>query len=128
MNLVPCLLASTSPTASSPVWQWAFRSQSAIGAHPAVLPAPSPPPFGRVESVFLSDLTQTGALQGIAALNYVINARLTRLNTKKGGGQRVHLPAGTAGGFLWFCQNVQIDHSRFGHERRVAPTPDGEGV
>ena len=88
-----------------------------------------PSPFGRVEDAFFfSDLTQTGALQGIVALNFVVGARLTRLNTKSGGNQRVHLPAGSAGGFFWYCQNVLIDHSRFGHEERVSPTPDGEGI
>ena len=54
--------------------------------------------------------------------------RLTRINTRSGGQQRVHLPAGTAGGFLWYCHDIMIDHSRFGHEERVAPTPDGEGI
>jgi hypothetical protein len=118
-NVTHCLFTSVAVGVQIAIGDW---------SSPSGPPGSTPPPFGRVESVFLSDLTQTGALQGIAALNYVINARLTRLNTKKGGGQRVHLPAGTAGGFLWFCQNVQIDHSRFGHERRVAPTPDGEGI
>ena len=37
-------------------------------------------------------------------------------------------PGGSAGGFLWYCQNVVLDHSRFGHEKRVVPTPDGEGI
>ena len=102
--------------------------QVAVGDWNSPASPGNPPPFGRVENVLLSDLTQTGALQGIAALNYVVGVRMTRLNTFAGGAQRLHMPAGSAGGFLWYCQNVLIDHSRFGHERRVDPTPDGEGI
>lgn len=116
-NVTHCLFTAVAVGVQVAVGDW--NSPTAPG---------NPPPFGRVESVFMSDLTQTGALQGIVGLNYVVGVHMTRLNTYAGGGQQLHLPAGSAGGFLWYCQNVLIDHSRFGHERRVEPTPDGEGI
>lgn len=116
-NVTHCQFRSVAVGVEVAVGDWSSDSQPG-----------NPLPFGRVEDVFLSDLTQSGALQGIVGLNYVIGARMTRLNSYSGGGERVHLPAGTSGGFLWSCQNVIIENSRFGHERRIEPTPDGEGI
>eukprot|EP01050_Picozoa_sp_SAG11_P024983 SAG11_NODE_5489_length_1547_cov_1.098066_2_plen_304_part_00 len=87
--------------------------------------AANPPPFSRVQKLLVSDITQTGALQGIVALNFVSDAPAEASASTCPPARQAAFYGLAA---TWSLTTRASANWRFGHEQRVGPTPDGEGI